>query len=295
MNHPDLSEYSQTQRERLHFIDFRLYFLARINRNDLISRFGIKEAAATRDISAYRELRPNNAVYEYNDKEYKKGPGFDPLFNYNAKQVLSALSEGIGDDFVGIHKSLVYCDTPTQLSYPDVEILSVLTNAIALEKPVVVEYHSLSSGMSKRELVPFVLVDNGLRWHIRGYDRKRQRFGDFVLTRITKAEMVDKAPADHEKRDADDQWNRVVDLEIVPHPSNLEYPGTIELDYKMTNGSLRVKVRAAVAGYVLRRWNVDCSTNHSLHGKEYHLWLKNTLALYGVDNLSIAPGYKAVE
>jgi len=54
---------------------------------------------------------------------------------------------------------------------------------------------------------------------------------------------------------------------------------------------LKVNVRAAVAGYVLRRWNVDCSEDHSMEGPEYHLWLKNRQALYGVENLVIAPGY----
>jgi hypothetical protein len=31
---------------------------------------------------------------------------------------------------------------------------------------------------------------------------------------------------------------------------------------------------------------------HALVGPEYHLWLKNTPTLYGVDNLSLAPGYE---
>lgn len=52
-------------------------------------------------------------------------------------------------------------------------------------------------------------------------------------------------------------------------------------------------MRAAVAGYVPRRWNVDCPEDHSLDGPEYHLWLKNRQALYGVENLVIAPGYQA--
>jgi len=52
-------------------------------------------------------------------------------------------------------------------------------------------------------------------------------------------------------------------------------------------------VRAAVAGYVLRRWNVDCTEDHNLKGDEYHLWLRNRQALYGVQNLMLAPGYIA--
>ena len=71
----------------------------------------------------------------------------------------------------------------------------------------------------------------------------------------------------------------------------MQYPDTIAHEYAMTEGLLTVQVRAAVAGYVLRRWNVDCSENHSLTGAEYHLALQNRLALEGVDNLMLAPGY----
>ena len=89
---------------------------------------------------------------------------------------------------------------------------------------------------------------------------------------------------------ADNQWNRIVDLHIVPHP-NLKHPETIAKEYDMTNGMLKVQVRAAVAGYVLRHWNVDCSEAHKLTKSEIHLWLSNQPTLYGVENLAIAPGY----
>lgn len=53
-----------------------------------------------------------------------------------------------------------------------------------------------------------------------------------------------------------------------------------------------MKLRAATAGYILRQWSVDCSPGHSLRGHEYRLWLKDQLALYGVKNAVLAPGYK---
>ncbi|HCL3240054.1 TPA: WYL domain-containing protein, partial [Pseudomonas aeruginosa] len=36
---------------------------------------------------------------------------------------------------------------------------------------------------------------------------------------------------------------------------------------------------------------VDCSPDHSLRGPEYRLWLKDHLAIYGVRNAVLAPGY----
>lgn len=63
----------------------------------------------------------------------------------------------------------------------------------------------------------------------------------------------------------------------------------------MTDGVLKIRARAAMAGYLLRRWNVDCTEDHSLKGGEYHLWLRNRQALYGVTNLVLAPGYEPEE
>ena len=181
---------------------------------------------------------------------------------------------------------------PTQLNKPSLSTLSVLTRAIHQKKVVTITYHSLSSGRTTREIVPFVLVDNGLRWHVRAYDRRQSRFSDFVITRIADPVIIDSMVEEHESRESDNQWNRIVELEIVPHP-RLKHTKTIEIDYAMENGVLNVDVRAAVAGYVLRRWNVDCTEDHSMEGHEYHLWLRNRQALYGVDNLIIAPGYES--
>lgn len=294
MQHTKLNEYSQAQQERLFYIDFRLLFLGSVNRNDLVQRFGIKEAAATRDLAAYKKVAIANTIYDNQQKNYLKLDSFAPLFNYTTNQALTVLSEGIGDHFVGVHKAMIYSETPTKLHNPVIKILATLSTAIHQQKSVKIDYCSTSSGTTTREFVPFALVDNGLRWHIRGYDRKHGRFGDFLLTRISEAKLLNDDISDHEKRDNDNQWNRIVEMEIVPHPNpqNLKHPEAIEIDYGMQDGLLKVNVRAAVAGYVLRRWNVDCSEDHQLKGKEYHLWLKNTAALYGVDNLAIAPGYE---
>lgn len=290
MPNPIPMDINQAQRERLSHIDFKACFLGTIGRSDLVTRFGIKEAAATRDITLYKDLAPENLEYDTKAKIYIRASSFEPLFDYSPSQALAALAHGFGDDFVGKHKALIACETPAQLNNPDLETLSVLTRAIHQHKAVSLVYRSLSSGRSTREVVPFVLVDNGLRWHIRGYDRKRSRFSDFVITRISDPEIVEGTVKEHESREQDIQWNRIVELEIVPHPK-LKHPKTIETDYAMESGVLKVNVRAAVAGYVLRRWNVDCSESHTLDGPENHLWLKNRQALYGVENLVIAPGY----
>ncbi len=293
MAYKRLDEISQSQQNRLFYIDFRSYFLGTVTRIDLVNRFGIKEAAATRDLSQYRKISPENLIYDAVAKKYVSTESFEPVFEYASEQALRALTQGIGDDFIGIHRSLVASEIPLQLSNPDVTVLAALTSAIHQGCPAEIQYYSTTSGHTLRTIIPFSLVSNGLRWHVRAYDRKREGFRDFVVTRMAEAKIVRDQVAEHELKEADIQWNRIVELELVPHPNpnNLAHPETIALDYHMTDNVLQLQVRAAIVGYLLRRWNIDCSENHSLKGHEYQLWLSNRPTLYGVDNLSLAPGY----
>lgn len=98
----------------------------------------------------------------------------------------------------------------------------------------------------------------------------------------------------HERTDADIQCIRIVELDLVPHP-RLKRPDVIQMDYGMTDGLIRIRVRAAIAGYMLLRWCVDTSPDHSLKEEQYRLWLRDPLALYGVENAKLAPGYSAPE
>ncbi len=289
-----LDDISQAQQERLFHIDFKLRFLGTVNRNDLVNRFGIKAAAATRDISLYKELAPKNLIYDTKAKAYIEADTFNPLFNHQASQTLAALCYGLGDDHVSVNTPLVSSETPTQLNFPNLDVLAKVTKAIHQRKALNIYYRSLSSGLSQRDIVPFALVDIGLRWHVRAFDRKTKQFKDFVLNRIEKPKLLSSPIETRETKEEDIQWNRMVEMHIVPHP-NLKHPETIEAEYAMIAGVLRVQIRAAVAGYVLRRWNVDCSKKHTLMGPEFQLWLKNTQTLYGVENLAIAPGYQELQ
>lgn len=292
MSSDRLLEMTQAQRDCLAFIELRVRFLGEVRRQDLFTRFSIQAAAATRDLATYKELMPGNIDYDGKSKVYVRAELFRPLFDFSPARVLTWLTQGYGDNEPTRHRSLIPTEAATEISSPDLETLSVVTRAIYRKAAIHITYRALTSGMTSRQIVPFALADNGSRWHVRAYDRRSSEFRDFVLARIADARFVDGLIADSESPDQDIQWNRVVELELVPHPANMRNPDTIEAEYGMTDGKLVARVRAALVGYMLRRWNVDCTPDHSLRGGENHLWLRNRQALYGVENLMLAPGYK---
>lgn len=283
------------QKQRLSFIDFSLLFKGSINRKELTEKFEMGMANATRDLALYRELAPNNIDFNAQDRTYLQSKSFKPLFSYNSKQTLAKLANKISDGFDGVMEIPFPVDAPNQLNVPDIFIVAKIVQATLKKKPISIIYTSLSSGSKAREIVPHTIVDNGLRWHVRGFDRNTGEFRDFVLTRISKVTIKDLTVEQHEEEINDHQWVRMMDLVIVPHPNNVEYPQAIMMDYGMDNGVLELKVRAALVGYLLRRWNIDCSKEATLKGGEYQLWLKNRITLYGAENLVIAPGYDESE
>lgn len=291
MSNELLTDLTQPQRDRLAFVELRVRFIGEIRRQDLVSRFGIQSAAATRDLALYKELASGNIDYDSKGKSYVLGPDFHPVFDFPPDRVLSWLTQSFGDGEPVRLKAWITSETPSRLTQPDLDVLASVTRAIHQECPLVIEYYSITSGRAEREIVPFALLDNGSRWHVRAFDRKSQEFRDFVITRIKNPVVMKGTKVQpHEQSNQDIQWTRIVELELVPHPDQPR-PEITEMDYSMDSGVLRMKLRAATAGYILRQWSVDCSPDHSLRGHEYRLWLKDHLALYGVKNALLAPGY----
>ena len=280
----------RAQQERLAYIDFKLYFLGELRRTDVGERFGTAPAGATRDIAQYREIAPNNLFLD-STKVYRPTPAFVPLFDHQPERVFSALSQGFGEGIGAGLAPMIRCELPQPLGLPKMSVLAPISRAINLRKPIRLGYTSVESGRSEREIVPLALVNNAVRWHVRAFDRRHREFRDFVLARMDSPTVIeDGVIANEETSEADLQWSRKIELELVPHPGHKRQEAVM-MDYEMPDGVLRVTVRAAHAGYLLRLWSVDCSPDHRLHGPEYALWLRDPLALYGSSNAQLAPGY----
>ena len=166
-----MDDFSFAQRQRLAFIDFKLFFTASMTRSEIVQHFEMGVSAATRDITLYKALAPNNMEYDNAEKRYFITNKFKPLFKHDAKHTLVKLANDISDGFDAIGSTDFPVEQSSQLNLPDITVIARLSQAIIIGKAVNVVYTSLSSGSGIRELVPHTIVDNGLRWHVRAFDK----------------------------------------------------------------------------------------------------------------------------
>ncbi|WP_188630642.1 WYL domain-containing protein [Oceanisphaera marina] len=276
------------------FIDFCLQYYGSVGRGELMNNFGTAVASGTRDFTLYRELASNNLVLRHEDKRYYRKDTFQALFVHDSRAVLSTLAHGFGGGLTVDHPRPSLCEDAPDLVAPPQVVLATLSRAISQRQAVQLTYLSLSSGSNERVIIPHVIVNNGQRWHIRGYCRSRKQFRDFVCTRVTEVCLNETPVEPHEQQLADTEWNHMLSLELVPHP-NLQHPEAIALDFGMLRENnqpiRRINICAARAGYLLRHWNVDCSQDHHLSADEHHLWLRNHKILEACANASLAPGF----
>ena len=286
-----LSALSAAQRLRLAFIEFRVWFYGEVARKHVLERFEIATAAGTRDLMLYKQLAPNNVSYD--QKHYRYLPTFSPLFQHDADKVLAALTAGVSAADTGRSSETISHAAPKRLNQPALDTLATVTRAIHAGQVLSLTFLSMKKGPGKRIIVPHSLVDSGLRWHVRAFDRTKGHFRDLVLTRMENVHALTDCspPALQELIAADTQWNRMFTLTLIPHPSR-PHPEVIAKDFGMQQGQLKVSVRGAVAGYVMRQWQVDCSPDASMRGQEIRLRLADPATLHGAGGAALAPGYQ---
>jgi hypothetical protein len=284
-----LAELTHAQADRLAFIDFSLQFFGHVARTDLIQRFKTGLAASTRDFSTYKQLAPHNLILRHQTKSYHRTNDFQSVFNHDPQVILTSLSRGFGNGIsTGIQPS-EQCFDAVRLIHPNVVIIASIMRAIHNKQAIKCGYVSVSSGETERALVPHSIINNGHRWHVRAYDRKSNRFRDFVATRFTFVDELQGPVHVHEASPYDQQWQQIVKIVLVPHPKIMQSKA-IEMDYNMRDGMLSMQLRAAVAAYVLRQWQVDCSATQTEHHQGCQLSLANPEVLELIENISLAPG-----
>jgi hypothetical protein len=268
---------------RLAFLEQRLFWEGRVNRADLIERFGISINQASGDLTRYQTLAPDNLVYDKSRKTYVAGGDFKPAFDppdadrYLAE--LRLLGDGIiapGEGDLGELPPYAVALTPRR-AVPT-NVLRAALAAIRGRFVLHAQYQSMASPEpGPRALEPHALAFDGFRWHARALDRGDGRFKDFVLGRLSRPRLG-AAPAESAARD-DAGWNSWVTLEIAPHPALT--PGqaaAIRADYEIKGEVRAAKVRQALLWYTLKRLGLDTDPTARMP-EEQHIVLKNRAAV----------------
>jgi len=241
---------------RLAFIHDRLVWEGRINRADLVARFGISPNQATADLRRFEAAYPAAFIYDTRAKTYRAGPGVDAPDMTQAADLLRELrliAEGVlpvQDGLLSLPPPVAVADGPLRRIAP--LCLQRVITAIRERRVLAGEYRSMSSPQPRsRQLAPHALIYDGFRWHMRAFDRDDGAFKDFVLGRLSEPVVGDAAQS---RAEDDADWHQMAELVIVAHP---KLPRTareaIEMDYGMADGELRLTCRKALTWYVKRR------------------------------------------
>lgn len=266
-----MSPYRDIQRERLFYLEFLALFLGQVSRKDLVSRFGISEPAATKDLSLYTELAPGVLSYDLKQKCYVFSGG-QPHFTHDVDQALYSLAgeRAIAIDTEHARRLPIWINSSIKRKLP-LALFSTITRCIYQHRQMTVEYASLSRGSQIRALSPVALVNDGLRWHVRCYADEHEEFRDYNLARFSDVKEGDLSDV---RLGNDPEWNNQVHLKLIPHP-RAKHPETIRMDYDIVEDAKYVTLRACLVGYFLRFWHVDYSDEANADPKSHQLFLDN--------------------
>ena len=283
-----MSSLKDSKKERLFYIEYLALFTGQVSRKDLVNRFGISDAAATKDISNYVKLAPEFLNYDLRKKKYIATDITKRHFeSHDVEQSLYSLAgERTVTEGIGCVKLLSNRINNSIIKTQSLEITSIITRCIFQNKQITAKYYSMDKGNKERTLSPLGLIHDGMRWIIRCFDHDSDKFKDYNLERFTKVEYKGTSKI---QLSNDEEWNANVTVKLIPHP-NAEHPETILKDFIVTaNNIIELKLKVCQVGFFLRFWNVDCTTDARMDPEFYQLYLSNRdeLSSNGVSKWSL--------
>lgn len=266
--------------QRLEFIEFRLFWEGGVNRSDITRYFGVSVPQASKDLSQYQALAPENITYDKSLKRYLKTDAFSPRFlkpdsdRYLAQlQSIADRTLAPGDAWVSEPPAIDVLRMPHR--NVDSDILRVTLEAVRERKALEIRYQSLSEkrpGPTWRWISPHAFAFDGHRWHVRAFCHIDREFKDFLLPRFLKTRGMAEAEA---KPGDDTAWNEFANVLLMPHPQlNDDQKKVVAQDYGMKSERLNIPVRLALLYYFLRRLNLDFE-EEKRPAREQHVVLAN--------------------
>jgi len=246
-------------KQRLKYIEAKLYWEGRVNRIDIIKEFSISPQQASSDLSSYNSLASQNLIYDPRLKVYLATNTIEPVFPVLSPiDYLSHLAfEEMTTRTTGWAPSAIFLPQPQRCL--NAQVTRAILIAMRAGEGLEVKYHSFGSDSEGlRWIEPHSLANDGERWHVRAYCHKRKAFRDFNLGRIL---AIGKRRVAEYSKDQDVDWQTSITVELMPHPKLEEHHRRIiEYDYGMEDGKVSINVQKAMLFYILHRYGRETST-----------------------------------
>lgn len=241
--------------ERYRFIELIAYWEGRFNATTLAQQFGQSRQQNSADINAYKNLAPDNLIYDSSLKVNIPTNHFLPQF----------ISTQVDEYLYWFHTGQLPSSAPQALSEAlkiparkiSPQIMRCLVAAIRQQKRVEVDYVSLNNpNREGRFIAPHSFVNTGLRWHLRAWCEKSREYRDFVLSRFRgEPELFGKS---QHTAAQDTAWNTQVTIILQPDPRlSPTKREVLENDYQMQNGQLHITTKGCLVNYLLREMQIN--------------------------------------
>ncbi|QYJ89676.1 WYL domain-containing protein [Shewanella halotolerans] len=262
--------------ERLAYVDFKLRFTGHISRADLGETFGIAEAAASRVLKEYGEIRPDNKTQKANTIIREN---FSPLISIDGDTALGMLANGFNKNKLTNNTIIPYVKIgaiPHQLNASDV---AMITRAISGGYAITCKYLSENSdNHGERTILPLAIMYDGTQWMYRGCYRAKDSSTEFKNFRFTRTIDITEKHQDkefkrleHEELANDKAWNLRLPLALKLHSNlNEEKKSQIRKDFGIPEDSdeLFVSERQALIWMIKRKWYIDDRSSEQKNQEE---------------------------
>lgn len=252
--------------QRYQLIEIISYWEGRLTTNHLQRAFDIGRQQASRAINSYlNEFAPDNLIYDDKMRGYIPSETFRPCF-----------TQGRVDEYLNllkINQNLISKNNHTALGmrainsvtppprFIEPDIMRAINRAIAENLNLEVQYLSLENPEGETRIIaPHSLVESPLRWHVRAYCEKDNRYCDFVLSRfINKPVILGRSSNTME---LDVEWCNTIEVVLQAEPQlSAPQKQLIERDYDMKNGELIIPTRLAMLNYMLSSLGLDITND----------------------------------
>ncbi|MBD1570008.1 WYL domain-containing protein [Aliivibrio sp. S10_S31] len=272
-SYKELKEKDKNNADRLVFIDFMLRFTGSIKRADITELFNLSDAAASKMLAAYNELRPNNMAYNHSLRVNTIEQNYKPLIKWRADIAMGMLANGfnknkISDTDTAILPYERINTLPHQMNINHVERI---TRAINCGYAIQCKYYSKNSNNhSNRTIVPLNILHDGEHWIFRAYDRSekdtsRNKFKFFNFARMLEVNedvcIEERNRKPYEDLAYDPDWNIDIPLSLIIHEDRKEKRerDAIRIDFGIEDGSdeLLILKKPAYLWILKNKWHID--------------------------------------